>query len=241
MLVVAVSAWALRLVVGHARGMARPAAPFQLTPDQRAELRARLRQATMAPRLRLRLQCVQLRDRGWPVPRSPGSWRSARRPCGGRLGGWWPVGWTGWRIGPGLAGRPGSLTRTWTRSRSCWVRPPSGGRGGRRGSWPRGWPTAVGCRSAQAGWGCCCGRGAAAGRRPPLPRGRPHGVLPDDQWVRPAGRAAVGSWPGRSAPPRSPAGTRSPCSTDRSGPATQTAQARIRRSRLSPERCGTTG
>ena len=48
--------------------MARPAARFQLTADQQAELRARLRQATMAPRLRVRLQCVQLRDQGWTVP-----------------------------------------------------------------------------------------------------------------------------------------------------------------------------
>jgi transposase len=48
--------------------MARPAAGFQLTPDQQAELRGRLRQATMAPRLRVRLHCVQLRDRGWTVP-----------------------------------------------------------------------------------------------------------------------------------------------------------------------------
>ena len=47
--------------------MARPAARFQLTADQQAELRARLRQATMAPRLRVRLQCVQLRDQGWTV------------------------------------------------------------------------------------------------------------------------------------------------------------------------------
>jgi transposase len=48
--------------------MARPAARFQLTPDQQAELHGRLRQATMAPRLRVRLQCVQLRDQGWTVP-----------------------------------------------------------------------------------------------------------------------------------------------------------------------------
>jgi transposase len=48
--------------------MARPAAPFQLTPGQHAELRARLRQATMAPRLRVRLQCVHLRDQGQTVP-----------------------------------------------------------------------------------------------------------------------------------------------------------------------------
>lgn len=66
-LVVAVSALALWLVVGHARAMPRPAALFRLTPDQQAELRARLRQATMAPRLRVRLRCVQLRDQGWTV------------------------------------------------------------------------------------------------------------------------------------------------------------------------------
>jgi transposase len=67
-LVVAVVALALRPTVGDARGMARPATPFQLTPEQHAELRARLRQATMAPRLRVRLQCVQLRDQGQMVP-----------------------------------------------------------------------------------------------------------------------------------------------------------------------------
>ena len=48
--------------------MARPATPFRLTPAQRAELRGRLRQATMAPRLRVRHQRVQLRDQGWAVP-----------------------------------------------------------------------------------------------------------------------------------------------------------------------------
>jgi transposase len=48
--------------------MARPATPFRLTPDQHAELRARLRQASVAPRLRVRLRCVQLRDRGQTVP-----------------------------------------------------------------------------------------------------------------------------------------------------------------------------
>jgi transposase len=77
MLVEAVEALVLRLVVGHARAMPRPATPFRmprpatpfrLTPDQHAELRARLRHATMAPRLRVRLRCVQLRDRGWTVP-----------------------------------------------------------------------------------------------------------------------------------------------------------------------------
>jgi transposase len=67
-LVVAVVALALRLVMGHARAMARPATPFRLTADQQAELRARLRQATMAPRLRIRLQAVQLRDQGQTVP-----------------------------------------------------------------------------------------------------------------------------------------------------------------------------
>jgi transposase len=48
--------------------MPRPAAPFRLSPDQHAELRTRLRQATMAPRLRVRLQCVHLRDQGQTVP-----------------------------------------------------------------------------------------------------------------------------------------------------------------------------
>jgi transposase len=55
-------------VVGHARALARPAAPFRLTPAQHAELRTRLRQATAAPRLRVRLQCVHLRDQGRTVP-----------------------------------------------------------------------------------------------------------------------------------------------------------------------------
>ena len=67
-LVVAVAALALRLVVGHARAMPRPATSFRLPPDQHAELRARLRQATMAPRLRVRLECVKLRDQGQAVP-----------------------------------------------------------------------------------------------------------------------------------------------------------------------------
>jgi transposase len=48
--------------------MARPVAPFRLTPDQHAELRVRLRKATMAPRLRVRLECVKLRDQGQMVP-----------------------------------------------------------------------------------------------------------------------------------------------------------------------------
>jgi transposase len=39
-----------------------------LTPIEQAELGARLRQATMAPRLRVRLRCVQLRDQGRAVP-----------------------------------------------------------------------------------------------------------------------------------------------------------------------------
>jgi transposase len=68
MLVVAGWAVVLGLVVGHAHVMARPAIPFQLTPAQQAELRARLRPATTAPRLRVRLQCVQLRDQGQTVP-----------------------------------------------------------------------------------------------------------------------------------------------------------------------------
>jgi transposase len=39
-----------------------------LTADQRAEVRVRLRQDTVARRLRVRLQYVQLRDQGWMVP-----------------------------------------------------------------------------------------------------------------------------------------------------------------------------
>ena len=52
--------------------MPRPAARFRLPPDQHAELRARLRQATTAPRLRVRLRCVELRDQGWTVPQVAG-------------------------------------------------------------------------------------------------------------------------------------------------------------------------
>jgi transposase len=59
---------ALRLVVGHVHGMARPATPFRLTPEQQTELPVRLRQVTLAPRLRVRLDCVLLRDQGWTVP-----------------------------------------------------------------------------------------------------------------------------------------------------------------------------
>jgi transposase len=64
-LAVAVAVMVLGLMVGDAHIMARPATPFRLTPAQRAELRARLGQATLAPRPRVRLQCVQLRDQGW--------------------------------------------------------------------------------------------------------------------------------------------------------------------------------
>jgi transposase len=73
--------------------MARPAAPFRLTPEQQAELRARLRQATVAPRLRVRLRCVQLRDQGWTVPQVARQlavsqatvWRALRRVRAGGL------------------------------------------------------------------------------------------------------------------------------------------------------------
>jgi transposase len=68
MLVAAVWVMALGLMVGQAHVMARPATPFRLSPAQRAELRVRLRQATVAPRLRVRLQGVQLRDQGWTAP-----------------------------------------------------------------------------------------------------------------------------------------------------------------------------
>jgi transposase len=59
---------ALGLLGGDGGVMARPATPFRLTPEQQAELRARLRQATVAPRLRVRLRCVKLRDQGQTVP-----------------------------------------------------------------------------------------------------------------------------------------------------------------------------
>jgi transposase len=59
---------ALGLVGADAGVMARAAAPFRLTTAQQAELRARLRQATVAPRLRIRLRCLHLRDQGWTVP-----------------------------------------------------------------------------------------------------------------------------------------------------------------------------
>ena len=65
----AVSVLAFGLVSRDAGVMARPAARFRLTPAQQAELGARLRQATMAPRLRVRLQCVKLRDQGQTVPK----------------------------------------------------------------------------------------------------------------------------------------------------------------------------
>jgi transposase len=68
MLVAAVWVMALGLMVGQAHVMARPTTPFRLSPAQRAELRVRLRQATVAPRLRVRLQGVQLRDQGWTAP-----------------------------------------------------------------------------------------------------------------------------------------------------------------------------
>jgi transposase len=92
-LVVAVEAMASGLVGGDGGVMARPAAPFRLTPEQQAELRAWLRQATVAPRLRVRLRCVQLRDQGWTVPQVARQlavsqatvWRALRRVRAGGL------------------------------------------------------------------------------------------------------------------------------------------------------------
>jgi transposase len=50
--------------------MARPVTlHVALTAGQRADLRQRLRQRTLSPRLRRRLECIRLADQGWPVPR----------------------------------------------------------------------------------------------------------------------------------------------------------------------------
>ena len=50
--------------------MARPVTlHVALTAGQRADLRQRLRQRTLSPRLRRRLKCIRLADQGWPVPR----------------------------------------------------------------------------------------------------------------------------------------------------------------------------
>lgn len=45
--------------------MARPPRVYCLTATQRTQLRARLHQHWLAPRTRIRLECVQLADRGW--------------------------------------------------------------------------------------------------------------------------------------------------------------------------------
>ena len=100
--------------------------------------------------------------RARPCPRSPSSWRSARPPCGGRCGGWWPVGWTRWRIGPELAAHPGSATMISARSRSCCVRPPGRARCGPWASWPQ----PAGVQVSRGRLGRCCASAAAAGPRP---------------------------------------------------------------------------
>jgi transposase len=49
--------------------MARPVTlRVALTAGQRAELQQRLRQRTLSPRLRRRLECIRLAGQGWPVP-----------------------------------------------------------------------------------------------------------------------------------------------------------------------------
>jgi transposase len=49
--------------------MARPVTlRVALTAEQRADLRQRLRQQALSPRLRRRLECIRLADQGWPVP-----------------------------------------------------------------------------------------------------------------------------------------------------------------------------
>jgi len=157
--------------MGHARVLPRPATPFRLTLTSTPSL------MRGCGRPRWRAACgsgcstCSWVTRARQYPRSPSSWRSARRPCGGRCGGCEPVGWTRWRIGPGLAAHPGSASATSAWSRSCYARPPCMGRCGRRVSWSCGWLAAVACRSAQGGWARCCGRGAAAGHRPHPARG----------------------------------------------------------------------
>ena len=50
--------------------MARPVTlRVALTDVQQADLRQRLRQQALSPRLRRRLECIRLADQGWPVPR----------------------------------------------------------------------------------------------------------------------------------------------------------------------------
>ena len=50
--------------------MARPVTlHVALTAGQRADLRQRLRQHKLSPRLRRRLECICLAGQGWPVPR----------------------------------------------------------------------------------------------------------------------------------------------------------------------------
>lgn len=48
--------------------MPRPPRVYRLTATQRAQLRARLHQHWLAPRTRIRLECVQLADLGWTAP-----------------------------------------------------------------------------------------------------------------------------------------------------------------------------
>jgi transposase len=76
--------------------MARPVTlHVALTAGQRADLRQRLRQRTLSPRLRRRLECIRLADQGWPVPRIAAHLsldqatirRTIRRLADGGLGG----------------------------------------------------------------------------------------------------------------------------------------------------------
>ena len=196
--------------------MPRPAASFRLPPGQHAELRARLQQATMAPRLRVRLQCVQLRDQGQTVPQiaeqlavSQATVRRAlRRVVAGGLDG---------LADRPRSGRPARLGDQDLDALEELLRQaaPRGGRCGPWVSWPRGWPAAVACGSAVGGWARCCGRVAAAGHRPTRVGSRRPRAASCPGWsvsgCGPAGGPAAGSWPGRSRPRRSPGRTRSPC------------------------------
>jgi len=132
---------ALRLVVGHVHGMARPATPFRLTLSSRPSCLCGCGRSRWRPACGCAFGACCCETRAGRCRRSPSGWRSARRPCGGRLGGSEAGGWTRWRrwrIGPALAARPGSASTTSRRSRPCLVRPPWPGGCGRRASWPRG-------------------------------------------------------------------------------------------------------
>ena len=62
--------------------MLGPMYRITLTDDQRRDLRARTRQAGLAPRTRDRLEMVRLSDAGWSVPRSAPPWPARAHRAG---------------------------------------------------------------------------------------------------------------------------------------------------------------